>query len=332
VTIENTTFQNLTAIAAPPVSAVGEARIYLDSTTNKVRISQNGGAYVDMVQATPLSLYGDGSDGDVTLGPGTTTLVREMYYNNLTVPVGSTLATGNHRVFVRGTATIDGIIQNNGGNGGNAASGAGGSAGAVAGGNAGPIRSGTSGSLGRSGNGTGTSSTGKTVRLGGAGGAGGAAGINAGGGTSVSPAPVDNEGGPNPIKNLGNALLMCAFNLGFLTEASSAGQGGGSGAGDSATSGGGGGGGGGGSCVLVARTIAGTGTHRALGGNGGTGFAGTSQGGGGGGGGGGIVVTISDNASTLTDSVAAGTGGAGAGGGGAGVDGAVGTIQHLVNA
>lgn len=61
-----------------------------------------------------VSNFGDGSDGDVTLGAGTTTLARDMYYNNLTIPNGSTLATANYRVFVKGTFTNNGTVSNNG--------------------------------------------------------------------------------------------------------------------------------------------------------------------------------------------------------------------------
>jgi hypothetical protein len=280
-----------------------------------------------------LSLYGDGTDGNVTLGAGVTTLTREMYYNNLIIPDGATLNAGNRRVFVRGIATINGIMQNNGGTGANGSSGAGGVGGSV--GTSGPIRQATAGGNGYSGSGVGSTAAGMTVALGGQGASGGSAGGNGGGSGGPQIIPTDDEGGPNPIKNLANALLMSAFSFGFLTEAPSPGSGGGGGAGNSATSGGGGGGGGGGPCVLVARTITGSGTMRALGGNGGNGFAGTAAGGGGGGGGGGIVLTISDNDSTIdttiTFSVAGGSPGAAAGGAGAAGTGAAGTVQHLVN-
>ncbi len=38
-----------TGTAAPAVSPSGTARIYFDSATNKLRISENGGAYVDLI-------------------------------------------------------------------------------------------------------------------------------------------------------------------------------------------------------------------------------------------------------------------------------------------
>jgi hypothetical protein len=52
------------------------------------------------------AIFGDGSDGDVTLGAGTTTLARDMYYDDLTVPNGSTLAAAGFRIFVAGLLTV----------------------------------------------------------------------------------------------------------------------------------------------------------------------------------------------------------------------------------
>lgn len=57
--------------------------------------------------------FGDGRDGDVTISGGaTTTLSRDMYYNNLTVTGG--LVTSNYRVFVKGTLSGAGIIAQDG--------------------------------------------------------------------------------------------------------------------------------------------------------------------------------------------------------------------------
>ena len=54
-------------------------------------------------------VYGDGSDGDVTIS-GTVTLTSDRYYNNLTVPLGNVLLTNGYRVFVKNTATINGVV------------------------------------------------------------------------------------------------------------------------------------------------------------------------------------------------------------------------------
>ena len=56
------------------------------------------------------SIFGDGSDGDVTLTENTV-LNRDMYYNNLTIPEGIVLYTAGHRIFVRGKLTIAGKIS-----------------------------------------------------------------------------------------------------------------------------------------------------------------------------------------------------------------------------
>lgn len=52
------------------------------------------------------ALFGDQSDGDVTIS-GFTTLSREMHYNNLTVTSTGRLKPNGNRIFVRGTLTID---------------------------------------------------------------------------------------------------------------------------------------------------------------------------------------------------------------------------------
>lgn len=85
---------------------------------------------------TQQGIFGDGSDGDVTISANTT-LTSDMYYNNLTINNGVTLNPGGYRIFVKGTLTNNGTIArvgNNGTNGGNGGSypdyGIGGTAGA----------------------------------------------------------------------------------------------------------------------------------------------------------------------------------------------------------
>ena len=58
-------------------------------------------------------IYGDGSDGDVTIA-GTITLTRDMYYNNLVIPTGTILDPAGYRVFVKGTISGIGTIRRNG--------------------------------------------------------------------------------------------------------------------------------------------------------------------------------------------------------------------------
>lgn len=55
---------------------------------------------------------GDGSDGDFTVS-GTVTLVRDMYYNNLTIPVGTSFYADGYSVAVKWTLYNYGTIAHN---------------------------------------------------------------------------------------------------------------------------------------------------------------------------------------------------------------------------
>lgn len=55
------------------------------------------------------SVYGQGTDGDVTISSNTT-LTSDKYYNNLTVDNNTTLLTNGYRIFVKGTLTNNGYI------------------------------------------------------------------------------------------------------------------------------------------------------------------------------------------------------------------------------
>lgn len=71
-------------------------------------------------------LFGDGSDGDVTISSNTS-LSSDIYYDNLTVNTGITLTTNGYRVFVKNKLTVNGTVDfsgNDGGNGGNGGTGA----------------------------------------------------------------------------------------------------------------------------------------------------------------------------------------------------------------
>jgi hypothetical protein len=78
-----------------------------------------------LVRGTSLAnqnIFGDGSDGDVTISADTT-LSSDMYYNNLTINTTKILNTGGYRIFVKETLTINGTgkIIRNGNTGGNGA-------------------------------------------------------------------------------------------------------------------------------------------------------------------------------------------------------------------
>ena len=55
------------------------------------------------------SVYGTGSDGNVVISSNIS-LVRDMYYNNLTIDSGFHLNTNGYKVFVKGTLTLNGNI------------------------------------------------------------------------------------------------------------------------------------------------------------------------------------------------------------------------------
>lgn len=81
--------------------------------------------------------FGNGQDGNVTIASGTTTLTRDMFYNNLTLQTGAILESAWFMIFVAGTLTQEGTgyIRNNGwagwngGTGGNGSNGVNGTAG-----------------------------------------------------------------------------------------------------------------------------------------------------------------------------------------------------------
>ena len=218
-------------------------------------------------------LYGDGSDGDVTVSVDTT-LVRDMYYDNLVVNAGVRLSTGGFRLFVKGTLVNNGYVSHNGQPAAGASGGAGAAAGAVGGGAAGGNGGATAGA--------GSAGSSKSSSFGGAGGAGGTA-TGAGGAGGAATAPV---------AALGTIRDLVSGVRGRLLDATPVqGGAGGGGGGGSATNPGGGGGGAGGVVLIVGRAIDNTsGIIEAQGGDGAT--VGAGFGGGGGGGGGGVVILV----------------------------------------
>lgn len=260
-----------------------------------------------------LAIYGDGSDGTVTIAVDTT-LARDMYYENLTVNAGINLSTGGFRIFVRGTLTLNGVIRNNGGNG--LADGTAGQAAAE-----GFLATGDNGGAG--GAAAGVVGDNSINSLGGPGGAGGSGSGGAGGGGGTANPPSEGFGGLGGPRAVPNALTGSTVGPVFYEG----GAGGGGGGGDGTAGGGGGGGGG---CIMIsARVWAGSGVVQALGGNGGSPAAGNR--GGGGGGGGGWIVGISDGGiSGITFDVSGGTMGTGSGTGTNGVNGSVGRTYTLL--
>lgn len=88
-------------------------------------LKEYNGSYWNKVAGDEI--FGDGSDGNVTISVDTN-LSADMYYNNLTVNTGKFINTSGYRIFVKNTLTVNsgGIIKrdgNNGGAGGNGANG-----------------------------------------------------------------------------------------------------------------------------------------------------------------------------------------------------------------
>jgi hypothetical protein len=225
-----------------------------------------------------LGVFGDGSDGAVTLDGSTSftgfstlsaanyTLTRDVYATNLTVNAAATLTPAGWRVFCQGTFTNAGTVTAVGGAGnanGNAGLGtAGGSFNGSSNGGAGGTATASAGGSNTN-PGFGSGGTGGT----GTGGAGGA------GGTSGSSSTATYR---NPYSVLAGLFRFSGNNC-----ALSGGPGGGGGGGDN-TNKGGGGGAGGGSVAIYAYAVVNNGAVNTTGGAGGTPTAGNTGGGGGG--------------------------------------------------
>lgn len=80
-------------------------------------------AVINNSSLTFQDIFGDGSDGTVTISANTT-LTTDMFYDDLTIDATKTLFTGGYRVHVKGTLTVNGTIGRAGNAGG--AGGAGG--------------------------------------------------------------------------------------------------------------------------------------------------------------------------------------------------------------
>lgn len=297
------------------------AGVSITNGAGSIIVSQTPGS-----PALPAGLYGDGSDGDVTIS-GNTTLTRDMYYNNLTVNAGFTLNPGGFAIYVKGTLTVQatGFISRNGANGVSATVATGGAAGAAVTGTT--IGSGGAGTAGATGvTGVGAQGAAPTA-ITGYGGAGGASGTGGSGGSGAGGA--SRAGGTLTSRiwrNLGSQWKLEAG--GTFGGTGTGGAGGGSGAGDGTNTGRGGGGGGsaGGGVLIICDIINNSGSITAnggAGGNGAAGAAGNTGGGAGGGGGGGGRVAIFANIITAAGTTTAngGAGGNGAAGFGTGTSG-----------
>lgn len=345
----------LTGVSTP-AGIAGTATVFADSSNRASFLSATGHAAIqdttgltaDRIYTWPDSagtialsgssgtginkavIFGTGGDGSATISVNTS-LTADMYYQNLTINSGVTLATQGFIVWVAGTLTVNGTLSanaaaQNGSNGLVNAGGAGGTllptnttiggvgAGGAGGVNAGNTTGGSSGCVGQKG---GNGGAGAGV----AGSAGNATQATTGGGTKRIFYNM------NPFNH-----PLCGVNSGSsaLTVFVGGTGGGGGGGNNNSTTGGGGGGAGGGACLVYANIITGTGTIHANGGNGGDGYAVSGNNGGGGGGGGGVLIVFSTTPSAVAAGVTAtangGTGGTGHGGGANGSNGTNGNV------
>jgi hypothetical protein len=309
-----------------PCITDGDISYYRSASGGNVSLSSlnNGNKYLrlDFSDPNPFPywesnpgdlIFGDGSDGTVTISSNTT-LTSDMYYENLTVNLGVTVTTAGFRIFVRNTLTLVGSIVNNGSNAVGQSAGAGAPAGSL-----------TGGSNGTPGGGAGGVAAAATLNLinslGGAGGKGGGTTGNAG----TPTAPTNINGGTKILRGFpssitGRDLSSQPINGGV---GGSGGQGGSTGVG-------GGGGGGGGVIIVACRNFVSGGSIIADGGNGGNGTS--ANGNGGGGGGGGVVVFSCLSAPAGGPSISAGGGGGGSGNGTgvAGANGIPGNIYRYI--
>ena len=286
----------------------------MSTTSNNVDVFQltvaGGGTSATLFDGA----FGDGSDGNVTISTPVTN-TREWHYNNLTITGTGTLKPRGHRIFVKGTLTIDsgGSINDDGVAGGTGISGGTalsiitiGTLGAASG----------AGGAGRTTTGVGNSgSTSSNCSLNNSGfapqggvGGGVSAPAVAGGTAGAAPSPtILQKWNSNGAIWSGRTANAASWNGG------SGGGGGGcdltGGAGTS-----GNGGSGGGIVHISAHLVTNNGTISANGGAGGNGVAtGTASCGGGAGGGGGLVALITQSASSGTVTANPGVIGTGAG-------------------
>lgn len=341
--------------AAPVSTIVGALRgttVSASAPTNGQVLQYNASNFAWEPTATGATaannwIFGDGTDGDVTINAGTTVLVKDMYYNNLTLISPGKITTNGYKIFVKGTLDITN---------------AGGSTTTIT-----ISNSGTDGTLTASstGGGAGGASVGTTVGSSGAGGAGGNGGAaGASGSQAAAPSALavgnGNNGGAGGTGGNGDgtghgnggatragALVTAGlsfhrvdFNLlrGATLLGGGAGGAGGSGGGSGGTNGTGGGGGGGASgggvicifantlnrspSVVVGPVFIAKGGGGGGGANGSTG-ASTNHGGGGGGGAGGgggwiyfVYQTIQGSSVTALFDASGGSGATGGNGSG----------------
>lgn len=100
--------------ASPSVDIHGQTLKWNPKSADEIIIadSENGFILKRVALGSWLSPFGNGSDWNVTISTNTT-LVRDMYYQDLTINSTIVLNTNGYRVYVAGTLTNNGIIRRN---------------------------------------------------------------------------------------------------------------------------------------------------------------------------------------------------------------------------
>lgn len=322
--------------ASPVASAIP-----FDNSTNGFASQDVQSAIEELITVANVTLFlGDGSDGDLNISAGTTTLTRNMYYNSVTISGSAVLNTNGFIIFCKTTfnkSDATSLVHNNGATGGNAsgqtagvpgATSPGVSYGAGGPGNAGGL-GGTNSAIGA----VGVSAPAQTGY--------GAPGGNGGQGGQNAAAAVGAVGGTSGAYTYYSERIVRIdhlYNLAYKMGGQGGSGGGGGRSSGLAQAGGGGAGGSGGGVVLIfCKTFIDTSTlgiqaTGGKGGNGGNAPSGKGGGGGGAGGGGGgfiYIVGLDVTVGVLTVTGGAiGTGGTGLGGGATGASGTIGSTGH----
>jgi hypothetical protein len=116
INASTTAYVSFTAIASAILSPSGSVTAgHLATWGTQTNTLVDGGA---VPTGAVEWIWGDGSDGNVTVSSGTTTLSRDMYYNNLTINGTGQIVTNGYRIYVAGILDISaapaGAIQWNG--------------------------------------------------------------------------------------------------------------------------------------------------------------------------------------------------------------------------
>ncbi len=256
-------------------------------------------------------MYGSGVDGDVTVSAGTTTLSRNMHYNNLTVNGTGRIDPNGFEILVKDVLTFGDACK---------ISSIGMNASGFEGGL--PTFPGTITGQGSGGNGaiddlTGAGGAAGTYTIGliGSGGAGGSGDAGPPFGGTAYAAQTAVQGG-NSARIHQHYVMETRVYTVAASYVDLSGFGGAGGSGDGVAEIGGGGGGTGGAIIVKARRIIGTGAIESVGGDGADGgLAGGGTGGGGAGPGGTILVFCDSIDSSVTVQGVSGTPGLGQNGG-----------------